>query len=93
VALKEIKDHYADDADERLRFLKQYVARVERLILSLEGPDISEATYVACGVEGAKLLEQVLKGLLRISACSCSGRVSSRSWLRESSLRPGGTLT
>jgi O-acetyl-ADP-ribose deacetylase (regulator of RNase III) len=46
--------------------LTQYVGRVERIILGLEGPDVSEAACVASGVEAAKLLEQVLKDLLRL---------------------------
>jgi hypothetical protein len=46
--------------------LTQYLARVERLILNLEGPDVTEATCVASGMDAAKLLEQVLKDLLRL---------------------------
>jgi hypothetical protein len=46
--------------------LTQYITRVERIILGLEGPDVSETTCVASGVEAAKLLEQMLKDLLRL---------------------------
>jgi hypothetical protein len=46
--------------------LTQYMARVERLILDLEGPDTTEANRIASAVEAAKVLEQVLKDILRL---------------------------
>jgi hypothetical protein len=46
--------------------MTQYAARVERLILDLEVPGATEGTCVAIGVEAAKVLEQVLKDILRL---------------------------
>jgi O-acetyl-ADP-ribose deacetylase (regulator of RNase III) len=46
--------------------LTQHLARVERLILDLESPDPTDATRIAAGVEAAKILEQVLKDILRL---------------------------
>ncbi|HLJ97875.1 MAG TPA: macro domain-containing protein [Gemmataceae bacterium] len=44
----------------------QYVGRVEQLILELDAPDAAAAQRLAAGVEAAKVLEQVLKDLLRL---------------------------
>lgn len=46
--------------------LTQYEARVGRLVLDLETPDATEANWLATGVEAARVLEQVLKDLLRL---------------------------
>jgi O-acetyl-ADP-ribose deacetylase (regulator of RNase III) len=46
--------------------LTQHVARVERLILDLEAPNATDAIRISTAVQAAKVLEQVLKDILRL---------------------------
>lgn len=76
--------------------LTQHLSRIERLILDMEAPDAADANRIATAVEAAKLLERVLKEILRLYSLYFFGYNFEQELVRNRLVpgrRDGGSIT